>query len=175
MKRIIISTVLLLSILLVILAFFCWRNPAVVKYCIGEGRILRKVPSVVKVDGKKIRNAYCFLQETYFDGKPADILVLWLPDKSAYYGRDVIMIDRKNLDVGTPSSSNIGYGLLLGRFLLQSQSRDRYVSFKSLKWGKKDPKLEIKNDLITFVYSNYSPETQEEKQEQIEIMINKQD
>ena len=171
MKKIIISILLILSIPLVILAFLYWSNPVVVKYFIGEARVLRKVPAVVKVDDGEINNAFCFLQKTYFDGKPADILVLWLPDESDYYGRDVIMIDRKNVDVGIPNFSNRHYGLLLGNFLLQSESSQWYVSFSDSKWGNQDPKLEIKKDLISFVYSRYLSK----KQKKIEIMINQKD
>lgn len=77
MKKIIISILIILSILLAIFASFCWSNPVVIKYFLGRARVLRKVPAIVKENGKEIKNAYCFLQETYFDGKPADILVLW--------------------------------------------------------------------------------------------------
>jgi hypothetical protein len=146
-----------------------------VKYLIGEARVLKEAPAVVKVDGGEMENARCFLQETYSDGRQTDVLVLWLPDESEHYEREIIMIDRENTDVGQPNSSNRDYGLLLGRFLLQSESAQGYVSFRSMKWGNKDPKLEIKNDLITFVYPGYSPGRQEEKQRKIEIIIIQKD
>jgi hypothetical protein len=166
MKKIIISVLTLLSILLAISASFCWSNPVVIKYFLGRARVLKKVPAIVKENGREIKNAYCFLQETSFDGKLADILVLWLPNKSSYFGRDIIMIDRKNVHAGIPNASNRGYGLL-GDFLLQSENAQWYVSFSSLKAGNQDPKLEIKKDLISFVYSDYTSK----KKKKIEIAI----
>ena len=53
MKKIILSVLILSSIILVISASFCWRNPVAIKYFLGRARVLRKVPATVKENDRE--------------------------------------------------------------------------------------------------------------------------
>jgi hypothetical protein len=134
------------------MAYLCYRHPLILKVVDGSARVLSSpIDATIKIDGEAQPSARCFAVKSRFDGTPADILVLWLPDPSVIYGRDVVIVDRLHNDVGLPNAGNADYELLRGRYLLQSESGSMYASFKGPKFDSQDPQLEVRQKRITFI------------------------
>jgi hypothetical protein len=166
MKRLIVVTAV---ICIVATVYLFYHQPIILKAATGSARVLSTpVEAIIKIDGQVQPTARCFVVKSRFDGSPADSLVLWLPDAGAIYGRDVLIVDRSHQDVGRPNASNLDYYLLWDRFLFQSESGARYVSFKSPKTDSQDPQLEFKDKHIKFVVAR-SPVLEGKR---IEIVFN---
>jgi hypothetical protein len=104
----------------------------------------------ITVDGQELSQARCFRMDSYFNGQPSDSLVLWLPESSSPYGREVLIVDRSHHSVGHPNYGKDDYYLLWGRFLFQSESGSLMVSFTDPKSYAKDPELMITEHVISF-------------------------
>src|SRR4028119_842455 len=149
MKRLIIVTAV---ICVVASVYLFYHQPIILKAATGSARILSSpVEATIKIDGEVQPAAKCFAVKSRFDGSAADNFVLWLPDASAIYGRDVFIVDRLHHDVGLPNAGNSDYYLLWDRFLFQSESGSMYVAFKSPKFAKQDPQLELGDKYIKFI------------------------
>jgi hypothetical protein len=134
------------------MAYLCYRHPLILKVVDGSARILSSpVDATIEIDGEAQPSALCFAVKSRFDGTPADILVLWLPNPSVIDGRDVVVVDRLHHDVGLPNAGNGDYELLRGQYLLQSESGSMYASFKGAKFDSQDTHLEIRQKHITFI------------------------
>ena len=97
----------------------------------------------------EIPEAKCFAMKTYWDGTLADSVVLWIPEPSAYYGRAIFLVDRKQPFVGRPNSGDLDYYLLWGSYLFQSESGSFNSPFN--KGGDyQDPQLEVTESRIKF-------------------------
>ena len=133
-------------------AYFVYRHPIILKVATGTARVLSSPANVtVKIDGQILPTAKCFLSRSFFNGASADDLVLWLPDDAAYYGRNVLIVDRLNGNVGLPNSGDLDYYLLWNKFLFQSETGSMWVGFKDAKLDNQDPHLEISDKYIVFV------------------------
>jgi hypothetical protein len=140
------------------MAYLCYRRPLIFKMVSGSARILSSpVDATIKINGEVQPSARCFAVKSRFDKTPADTLVLWLPDPSAVYGREVVIVDRLHNDVGLPNAGKEDYELLRGRYLLQSESGSMYASFKGPKFDSQDPHLEIRPKHITFIIPRSPP------------------
>lgn len=148
-RRIIISASVPL-VAFAVCAYLYNEHPLTLKLLNGSSRVLSPVRTTIKMDGQIQTTAKCFAMTTLFDGEPTDSLVIWLPNASSHYGREILMINRNEKLVGMPNSSNIQYELLLNRYLLQAESGSLNVPFTSAKWDNQDPKLEIAENNIKF-------------------------
>ncbi len=130
--------------------YFYTQHPIVFKDAAGSARILSPpLDASVKVDGDERPLTKVFAMKTSFDGKPIDSFVLWIPDSSAVFGRDIIIIDKANHFVGRPNSNIMDYDLLLDRYLFQSESGSLSAPFAK---GERyeDTQLEFENNTIKF-------------------------
>jgi len=138
--------------------YFLYLHPIILKAATGTARVLSSTANVtIKIDGQIDRSARCFFSKSRFDGKPADELVLWLPNRDADYGRNVLIVDRLNGNVALPNTGELDYYLLWNRFLFQSETGSGWVSFKDAKLDKQDPHLELSDKYITFVVPPDAP------------------
>lgn len=127
------------------------EHPVVLKVAGGSARVLSPpLNAIIKVDGQEQPQAKCFRMNSYFNGKPADSLVLWVPEPSSYYGREILIVDLSNHIVGEPNSSKFDYHLFWNRFLFQSESGSLMVPLMSAKSYSQDPELMITNHLVSF-------------------------
>src|SRR5918912_1200640 len=132
------------------LGYLSLRHPIILKAATGSARILSPpLNTTVKFDGVVQPSAKCFEMKSYFNGSPADRLVLWLEGTSVKY--NVLIIDKSYRDVGSPNSDNLNYDLLWNRYLFQAESAVEIVSFKSEKSYAQDPKLETREKYMKFV------------------------
>ena len=147
--------ILAASVLLVAFAACVYlynEHPLTLKLLNGSSRVLSPpMRTTIKMDGQIQTAAKCFAMKTLFDGEPTDSLVIWLPNASSFYGREILIINRNEKLVGMPNSSNIQYELLLNRYLLQAESGSLNAPFTSAKWDKQDPQLEIAENKIEFI------------------------
>jgi hypothetical protein len=166
LKRYAVSPLLMIKKLIIVgclsclmgVGYFLYRHPIILKAATGTARVLSSTASVtIKIDGQIDRSAKCFFSKSRFDGKPADDLVLWLPNVDAHYGRNVLIVDRLNGNVGLPNTGELDYYLLWNRFLFQSETGSGWVGFKDAKLDKQDPHLELSDSHVTFVVPPSSP------------------
>ena len=160
-RRIIIAGLTVLILGSVLLVYLFESHPIVLKSITGSARILPSALNAsIKIDGVTQSAARCFQIKSHFNGEPADEFVLWLPASSDVYGRDILLIDRANNQVGRPNTTNEDYDLLWNRFLFQSESGSRYVSFTSAKSYAQDPELEFTDKSLRFSVPDVSSELQ---------------
>ena len=107
-KRIIIAASVPL-VAFAVCAYLYNEHPLTLKLLNGSSRVLSPVRTTVKMDGQIQTTAKCFAMKTLFNGKPTDSLVIWLPNASSHYGREILMINRNEKLAGMPNSSNIQY------------------------------------------------------------------
>ena len=108
-----------MGILLIGSAFFIYlyEHPLALKLLNGSARVLSPPMKItIKVGGPIQIIAKCFTMKTLFDDQPVDNLVLWLPNASAYYKREILIINRSEKLVGMPNASNLEYDLLVNRY-----------------------------------------------------------
>jgi hypothetical protein len=142
-----------IGMLLIGSAFFIYlyHHPLALKLLNGSARVLSPpLKTTIKVCGQIHTTAKCFTMKTLFDDQPVDNLVLWLPNASAYYKREILMINRREKLVGMPNASNLEYDLLLNIYLFQAESGSLFTPFSSVKWDNQDPMLEITDKTIQF-------------------------
>src|SRR5258705_13360912 len=96
-----------------VVAYLYKEHPVMLKVAAGSARVLSApMNASIQIDGQVDPHARCFHMSSYFNGKPADSLVLWLPNSSSSDGREILIVDRANHSVGNPNSSNLNYHLL---------------------------------------------------------------
>jgi len=127
------------------------EHPVMLKVVAGSARVLTsRVEADIRMDNLKQSGAHCLQMSSSFDGRQVDWLVLWIPDASSPYGREILIVDRANRNVGIPNSSNLQYHLLWNRFLFQSESGSFYVPLYSAKSYAQDPELVLNDHSISF-------------------------
>ena len=136
-------------------AFAAWfylytEHPLILKILNGSSRVLSPMSTTIKLNGQVQPSAKCFAMKKLFNGESADSLVIWLPNPSSHYGREILMINRDEKLAGMPNSSDKEYDLLLNRFLLQAENGSLMVPFNSAKWDNQDPQLAIADTTIEF-------------------------
>jgi hypothetical protein len=130
-------------------------HPMLLRLVIGQARLLNEDTSMsVLIEGKKSASAKCFPFKKWFNGDHADGLVLWIPQKGSNYGREILIIDRRNRAVGYGNTSDQQYHLYIGRFLIQAESGAGYISFTSAKASGEDPKYEVTGHGLRFHVPN---------------------
>ena len=147
---------IMLAIFLFIFAsifmFVYLKHPILLKLVYGTGRIIYPpLQRSIYIDGQLSESAKCFKMDKMFNGNPTDNLILWIPDKTNYLERRIIMVDRQNHTVGIPNYSNGSYQLIANKFLVQAESADWFIAFSNgVKGWSFDPRLVIENDTIVF-------------------------
>ena len=151
MTKILISAVALVLIGASVVAYFYKEHPVVLKVVDGSARVMSPpMNAIVQIEGQVEPRARCFKMSSHFNGQPTDSLVLWLPDSSSVYGRDILIVDRANHIVGYPNSSNLHYHLLWNRLLFQSESGGLGVPLRSAKSSSQDPGLVVSDQGVSF-------------------------
>ena len=141
-----------LLVLFLLLGGLFYSNPILLKTVTGTARILsNNLNATIKIDGEIRPYVKCFVVDSSFNGTPADYLILWIPEDSANYGRDVIFVDRLHHDAGLPNAGDKDYYLMWNRFLLQSESGSKYVPFSSGKFDNQITHFESSDGRISFV------------------------
>jgi hypothetical protein len=72
-------------------AYLYNEHPLTLKLLNGSSRVLSPVQTTIKMDGQVQTTAKCFAMKTLFDGEATDSLVIWLPNASSHYGREILM------------------------------------------------------------------------------------
>jgi hypothetical protein len=161
MAKLLIPTAAFVLIGASVFAYLYREHPVMLKVVAGSARVLSPpMNASIQIDGQVEPAARCFLMSSYFKGKPADSLVFWLPSSSSVDGREILIVDRANHNVGYPNSSNLNYHLLWNRFLFQSESGNLMVPFRSAKSFGRDPELVVNDHAVSFRMpddANYFP------------------
>jgi hypothetical protein len=151
MSKLVLAGVALILTGASLFAYLYKEHPVVLKVAAGNARVLSPpMKADISVDGQEQSQARCFRMNSYFNGAPSDSLVLWLPESSSPYGREVLIVDSAHHTVGTPNYGKQDYHLLWDRFLFQSESGSLMVSFTDPKSYAKDPELAITEHEISF-------------------------
>jgi len=153
MKRLLLAATIL--VLLSVLPFVIY--PILLKIPAGTARILgSRIQVSVRVDGTLQPRARCFYVNHDFRGNSTDYIVLWLPDESGVFGREIVIIQLWPNDVGIPNSSDSDYQLIFDRFLIQSEGGEGYKSIAGPVFDRNNPQIVIAENQYSFVMPGFS-------------------
>lgn len=139
-------TVILFSLSLFFVAYIFKDNPLLFEYLLGQARLHRpSTKATVKINGVEQPTIRIFDIDT-------DKFIVYASDVKET--RPVIIVDRAKNDIGSTNASEGHYGLLFGRYLLQSHTAYAVVYASDMKWDY-NPNLVIMGSHVSYTTPKY--------------------